>query len=169
MMLSALLPENFKPAPRETKADEDGTINTLDRRLKDRVYLIIGDSFPTTDLKISKNEDDRYDNDCETLLEAAHRGLKELNIRGEGKKKGELPIDLYSPSQAPIGVQLDVYDEEEQKSTGFYGSKTFFMKVQYDSGKLSGDGVAWLDRSEIIDRLQADSKEDEAKFFRYLL
>ena len=99
MMLSALLPENFKPAPRETKADEDGTINTLDRRLKDRVYLMIGDCFPTTDLKISKNEDDRYDNDCETLLEAAHRGLKELNIRGEGKKKGELPIDLYSPSQ----------------------------------------------------------------------
>lgn len=167
--LMALLPENFKPAPRDTKADEDGTVNTLDRRLKDRVYLMIGDSFPTTEVKLSTDEDKKYDSDCETLLEAALRGLKEHTSRGGGKKQDELALDLYSPSQAPIGVQLDVHDEEQQKSTGSYGTKTFFMKVQYDDGTLNGDDIAWLDRSEIVERFQSDSKDGEAKFFRYLL
>lgn len=164
--LMALLPENFKPAPRDTKADEDGTVNTLDRRLKDRVYLMIGDCFPTTEVKLSTDEDKKYDNDCETLLEAALRGLKEHT---GGKKKDKLAIDLYSPSQAPIGVQLDVHSEEQQKSTGTYGTKTFFMKVQYDDGTLSGDDIAWLDRSEIVERFQSSSKDDDANFFRYLL
>lgn len=138
----------------------------MDRRLKDRVYLMIGDSFPTTEVKLSTNEGEKYDSDCETLLEAAIRGLKEHTSR---KKKGKGPLDLYCASQAPIGVQLDVYDEEQQKSTGAFGTKTFFMKVQYDSGTLNGDDIAWLDRSEIVERLQSDSKDDEAKFFRYLL
>lgn len=167
--LIALLPENFKPAPRETKADEDGTVNTLDRRLKDRVYLMVGNSFPTTEVKLSTNEDDEYDDACETLLEAALRGLKEQTSSDAGKKKGELPLDLYCASKAPLGVRLDVYDGEKQKSTGSYGTKTFFMKVQYDDGSLKGDDIAWLDRSEIVDRFQSTSKDDEAKFYRYLL
>jgi len=167
--LMALLPENFKPAPRETKADEDGTVNTLDRRLKDRVYLMIGNSFPTTEIKLALNEDDKYSDECETLLEAALRGLKEQTSSGAGKKKGELPLDLYCASNAPLGVQLDVYDAERQKSTGFFGTKTFFMKVQYDEGTLKGDSIAWLDRSEIADHFRSASKDDEAKFYRYLL
>ena len=165
----ALLPENFKPAPRETKADEDGSVNTLDRRLKDRVYLFIGDSFPTTELKVSANEHDRYGEKCESLLEAALRGIREQTSRGGGKKKGELPLDLYCASETPLGVRLDVYDDEKQKSTGSFGTKTFFMKVQYDDGTLKGGDVAWLDRSEIVDRFQSASKDDEAKFYRYLL
>jgi hypothetical protein len=159
-----MLPTNFKPAPRETKADGDGTVNTLDRRLKDRVYLMIGDSFPTTEVKLSTDEDKKYGDDCETLLEAALRGLQEHT-----KKKGKAPLDLFCPSQAPIGVQMDVHSEEEQKSRGSYGTKTFFMKVQYDDGTLRGDDIAWLDRSEVVERFQSDSKDDEAKFFRYLL
>jgi len=163
--LIALLPDNFKPAPRETKADEEGIVNTLDRKLKDRVYLMIDGSFPTTEVKVSTSDDDKYGTDCETLLEAAVRGVDESTSRG--KKKG--PLDLYCPSQAPIGVQLDVYNEAQQKSMGSYGAKTFFVKVQYDDGMLKGDDIAWLDRSEIAERFQADSKDDEAKFFRYLL
>lgn len=167
--LMALLPENFKPAPRETKADEDGTVSTLDRRLKDRVYLIIGDSFPSTEVKLSTNEDDKYGDDCESLLEAALRGLKEQTSSGAGKKKGELPLGLYCASNAPLGVQLDVFDAERQKSTGSFGTKTFFMKVQYDEGTLKGESIAWLDRSEIVDHFRSASKDDEAKFYRYLL
>ena len=139
----------------------------MDRKLKDRVYLMVGDSFPTTELKLSANGDDKYGAECETLLEAAIRGVTEHTSRGGGKKKG--PLDLYCPSKSPIGVQLDVHDEEQQKSTGSYGTKTFFMKVQYDDGTLKGKDIAWLDRSEIVERFQADSKDNEAKFFRYLL
>ena len=126
---------------------------------------MIDGSFPTTEVKVSTSDDNKYGTDCETLLEAAVRGVDESTSRG--KKKG--PLDLYCPSQAPIGVQLDVYNEAQQKSTGSYGAKTFFVKVQYDDGMLKGDDIAWLDRSEIAERFQADSKDDEAKFFRYLL
>ncbi len=163
----ALLPDNFKPAPRETKADEEGIVNTLDRKLKNRVYLMIDGSFPTTDIKVASNDDDKHGADCESLLDAAVRGVDESTSRG--KKKGKGPLNLYCASQAPIGVQLDVYDEDQQKSTGSYGTKTFFVKVQYDDGMLKGDNIAWLDRSEIVEKLQSDSKDDEAKFFRYLL
>ena len=127
---------------------------------------MIGDSFPTTELKLSMNDEGKYGTDCETLLEAAIRGVKE-HTPGGGKKKG--PLDLYYPSQAPIGVQLDVHDDDQQKSTGSYGIKTFFMKVQYDDGVLKGGDISWLDRSEIVERFTAEAKNDEAKFFRYLL
>lgn len=167
--LLALLPDNFRPAPRETNADEDGTVNTLDRRLKDRVYLMVRGSFPTTELKLSNNEDEKYGKDCENLLEVALRGLKEHTSLSHGKKKDKLPLDLYCPSQAPIGVRLDVHNKDEQKSTGSYGTKTFFMKVQYDDGTLNGDDIAWLDRSEIVEQFRSESKDDEATFFRYLL
>eukprot|EP00535_Pseudo-nitzschia_heimii_P010223 CAMPEP_0197192070 /NCGR_PEP_ID=MMETSP1423-20130617/24475_1 /TAXON_ID=476441 /ORGANISM="Pseudo-nitzschia heimii, Strain UNC1101" /LENGTH=330 /DNA_ID=CAMNT_0042644885 /DNA_START=180 /DNA_END=1172 /DNA_ORIENTATION=- len=167
--LMALLPKNFQPAPRETKADKDGSVNTLDRRLKNRVYLMINGAFPTTEVKVPMNGNEKYGEECEPLLLAAIRGLKEQTHRGGRKKKEKISFDLYCPSQAPIGVKLDVYDEKKQKSTGLYGTKTFFVKIQYDDGKLDDDGVAWLDRSEIIKYFQSDSKDDEAKFFQFLL
>jgi len=165
--LIALLPENFVPAPRETKADEDGTVSTLERRLKDRVYLMINDSFPTTEVKPLTNEDD----ECESLLEAALRGLREQTSGGaESKKKiDKFPLDLYCPSQAPLAVRLDAYDLEKQEATGRYGTKTFFMKVQYDDGTLQGDNIAWLDRTEIVERFISSSKDAEAKFYQYVL
>lgn len=171
-MTLALLPTNFKPAPRETKADEDGTISTLDRRLKDRVYLMIGDSFPTTEVKLSTNEDEKYGNGCESLLDAALRGLREQTSRcaeNKNKKKEKFPLDLYCPSQSPLAVRLEVYDQDQQKLTGRYGKKTFFMKVQYDDGTLQRDDIAWLDRMEIVERFHSASKDDEAKFYQYLL
>jgi hypothetical protein len=178
LLLTALLPENYKPAPRETKADLDGTVSTLDRRLKERVYLMIGDSFPTTEIapEVSDKE--------ESLLEAALRGLGEhISTTGKSKqKKGDnkvsdstkpkLPLDLYCPSQAPLAVKLDTFDADQQTSTGYFGTKTFFVKVQYDDGKiLSNTSIdfAWLDRSEIVERVKASFGEEEAKFFKYML
>jgi hypothetical protein len=178
LLLIALLPENYKPAPRETKADLDGTVNTLDRKLKGRVYLMIGDSFPTTEVAPEGSDDE------ESLLEAALRGLgehisttgkKSKQTKGEGKDSGDsqnkLPLDLYCPSQAPLAVKLDTFDPDQQTSTGFFGIKTFFVKVQYDDGKISNKNIdfAWLDRSEIVERVKASFGEEEAKFYQYIL
>jgi hypothetical protein len=177
----ALLPENFKPAPRETKADHDGTVATLDRRLKDRVYLMIRDSFPTTKVELNDDHDSE-----ESLLEAALRGLQEqlnsgdgANSATKGKQKKQqpgnnntLPLELYCPSHAPLAVKLDVYDSAQQESTGYFGTKTFFLKVQYDDGTIppkSNIDFAWLDRNEIVERIQATAGDDEAKFYRYML
>lgn len=121
---------------------------------------MVGDSFPTTKLKLG--EDDQYGDECETLLDAALRGLREKT-----SKKDQL--ELYCASKTPIGVRLDVYDEEQQKSTGCFGTKTFFVKVQYDEGTLNGKDIAWLDRSEVVERFRAASNDDEANFLNYLL
>lgn len=192
----ALLPESYKPASRETTADRDGLVSTTDRRLKGSVYLMMIDeqsqqsSFPAA-----------YVHGEESLLEAAIRALHEhIGVAsGSGKKnqrkgvmdgdgiKGinNLPIDLYYPSQAPLGVQLKPYasdvgsdhrtSEQEPSDDGIFGTKTFFMKVQYDDGMLTKKDVAahdfaWLDRTEVVDRLRAQGMgDDDEKFYRYLL
>ncbi len=46
IIFAALPPPGFTPAPRVTKADEAGNVQTLDRKLKDRVYLVV-DGVPT--------------------------------------------------------------------------------------------------------------------------
>lgn len=186
--LLAMLPENYKPAPRETAADADGSVDTLDRRLKDRVYLMFqSDSdgtsslyFPTTVVK-----------DDESLLEAAQRALQEqmATAKKGGKSKGDdaatttattgkpFPLDLYCPSNMPLGVQLEAQNNEEtlSSSSDVFGTKTFFIKVQYDDGKLTqkdvgGDkAICWLDRAEIVERMEAALGEEEGKFYQYLL
>jgi hypothetical protein len=178
LCLTALLPENYKPAPRETKADLDGSVDTLDRRLKERVYLMVGDSFPTTEVAPEGSDKE------ESLLEAALRGLgehisttgKSRQKRGDsmvsGSSKSNLPLDLYCPSQSPLAVKLDTFDTDKQASAGYFGTKTFFVKVQYDDGKIIGNtniDFAWLDRSEIVERVTASFGEEEAKFYKYML
>jgi len=139
-----MLPENYRPAPRETPADESGDASTKDRKLKDRIYLTETDgdraTFPTTDIK----ED-------ESLLEAAQRLLK---------KKAKA-LDVYCPSHAPIGVQLSVEDADDT----YFGTKTFFVKVQHDDGDVGGKNFSWLDRDEVVEQVH----DDDANFYRYLL
>lgn len=151
----------------------------MERRLKDRVYLLVEDSFPTTEI-VNKDSSE------ESLLEAALRGLGE-HISPETAKRSDkkgggdssksdnssLPLDLYCPSNAPVAVKLEPYEAEQQQSTGLFGTKTFFVKVQYDDGKI-GDSkntidFAWLDRSEIVDRMEATVGAEDAKFYQYML
>lgn len=161
--------------------------------------------FPTTFVR-----------DHESLVEAAIRALQEhIGTKGIGsgsgaatgrKSNGEktagdgdkvppiLPLDLYYPSQAPLGVHLqpyvddrnkndhdddDVDDKSQQVSSseeGYFGTKTFFIKVQYDDGMLTkkdiggGRDFAWLDRAEVVDHFRAGGMADnDAKFYQYLL
>lgn len=172
----ALLPRGYTPAPRETEADHNGDVRTLERRLKTRVFLTVKDKFenisnnnkeattssssqwqfPTVDLK-----------DGETLLDAAKRALKD-------KLGSSDIIKLYCPSNCPIGVDMDTFPVDVRNEKKVYGNKTFFMKVQYDDGKVDPDlleveDFAWLERSEIVDRIKEVRGEDKAKLYHYLL
>ena len=155
-----MLPEGFIPAPRETEADISGDVQTLDRKLKTRVFLAVqgkSDSdwaLPTVQLK----ED-------ETLLEAAKRAISE--------QAGGRNIDLYCPSNCPVAVDLKVFPEEERED-GFVGVKTFFMRVQHDEGNISTTDMkvndfAWLDRGEIVERITESQGKSQSKFYSYLL
>jgi tRNA A58 N-methylase Trm61 len=146
------LPEGFRPAPRETEADQSGKTDTLDRKLKDAVYLLVDNKLPTTTL----------DNpDSETLLDAAKRAISE---------NGGSQLEFYCPSNAPVAVHMTKAEE----GSSFFGTKTFFLRLQYDDGTIQAKDLkkkqtAWLDRSEIIDLFEGLSDGTDAKFYRYLL
>ena len=157
---SAMLPEGFVPAPRITSADESGDRSTHNRKLHDRVYYFLDQStFPTSLVQ-----------DGESLLEAARRTI--------GEQGGE-NLDIYYPSQAPMGVLLK--SREELKTTAesidddrYFGTKTFFLRVQLDEGdvntkKLQGRQAEWLDRTEIVQHMADNAGKDESKFYHYLL
>ena len=135
-------------------------MQTFDRKLKDRVFFTLVDPdtgnchFPTVDLT---------SNDDESFLEAAQRALQETNAGG-----GTI-LELYCPSQAPMAVELTAFTEEEDPH--YFGTKTFFMRVQYDDGAIAGNTTefAWLDRNEIVERVQQHQGDNESKFYRYLL
>lgn len=156
-----MLPEGFTPAPRETEADKSGNVKTLDRRLKTRVYLAVKGSednskwtLPTVDV-----------NDDETLLEATKRAV--ANAAGD-------KLELYCPSPCPMAVDMKVYSDEDQAKYGTFGTKTFFLRVQYDEGDVSeedndGSDYAWLDREEMTQRVREEQGEDASKLYHYML
>eukprot|EP00934_Nitzschia_sp_Nitz4_P006184 Nitzschia sp. Nitz4//scaffold643_size2076//500//1529//NITZ4_009301-RA/size2076-augustus-gene-0.3-mRNA-1//1//CDS//3329556066//6174//frame0 len=149
--LLALLPEGFRPAPRETEADATGKTDTMDRKLKESIFLVVDGRLPSAPL-----------NDDESLVEAAKRVVAE-----NGGKK----MDLYCPSGAPMGVCLRV----DESIGDFFGTKTFYMRVQHDEGDINkkdikGKDFEWLGRDEIVNKMQStESRQDEPNFFRYLL
>ena len=101
----------------------------------------------------------------ETLLEAAKRAISE--------RAGGNNIDLYCPSNCPVAVELTDFPEEDRKD-GFFGVKTFFMRVQYDDGNLSTKDMkvndfAWLDRDEIVEKISESQGPSQSKFYNYLL
>lgn len=153
-----MLPPGYTPAPRETEADKSGNVKTLDRRLKTRVYLAVKDndkwSLPTVDVK-----------DDETLLDATKRAVSDA--AGDG-------LELYCPSNCPMAVHLQVYSEEDQQKFGTFGTKTFFLRVQYDEGEVNeedndGRDFGWLDREEMTERVREEQGEDASKFYHYML
>ncbi|KAI2510104.1 hypothetical protein MHU86_4271 [Fragilaria crotonensis] len=142
--------------PRETEADATNDITTTNRRLKTRIFFVENASdvppeqwkFPTVLLQ-----------DGERLTDAAMRLAKD--------KLGE-EVELLALSNCPIAVDLDVEEEGE-----FFGTKTFFMKLQYFRGDVkpsTGDAsYGWLDRTELVENAEACEGINAGKFYRYML
>jgi large subunit ribosomal protein L46 len=154
-----MLPEGFTPAPRVTQADETGNRKTLDRRLKSRVYLAVKDTDNKWILPTATVKED------ETLLDATKRAVSDA----AGNE-----LVLYCPSNCPMAVDMTVYSEENQKKLGVYGIKTFFMRVQYDEGKVNeednnGGDYGWFDRDEMTERVREERGEHASKLYHYML
>jgi len=153
--LLALLPKGYTPAPRETEADKTGDVRTTERKLKTSIYLTVQDEgpwqFPTVPLK----ED-------ETLLEAAKRAIPE---------KAGSELEYWTISNCPCAVHMAAFPENERTS-GFYGTKTFFMKLCYDEGAASPVNIkdyAWLAREEMAERVKEEQGDKMSRFYHYLL
>jgi 8-oxo-dGTP pyrophosphatase MutT (NUDIX family) len=140
--------------PRETEADATGDISTMDRQLADRIFFAQKETqrshwgFPTS-----------YLDDGETLQAAALRLAEE--------RLGQ-SCQVLALSNCPIAVELHV-----DKKEGTYGTKTFFMRLQYYKGDVQPvTNVAefgWLSRTELSKKAKADEGVNAAKFFHYML
>ena len=160
---TAQLPEGFTPAPRVTEADKSGDVQTLNRKLNTRVYLTIkpnedeGWMLPTTSINIDKKE---------TILEGAKLATK--MVAGDS-------LELFCPSNCPMGVKTIEYTEEERKANGdaFFGEKTFYMRIQYDDGDVKESSIGkmndwgWLTRDEMVDKVSGN--DDAVTFYKYML
>lgn len=153
----------FTPAPRETEADATGEVRTTNRKLKTNLYLVVQDGddgvwqLPTVAIK--------NDDDGETLLAAAKRAM----VEKVGKQ-----VEFWCPSNCPWSVDLTAFSPEQQTKTGLYGTKTFFMKVQYDEGdvtekEMTVQDFAWLDRGEIVARVRQQQGDHLSQFYHYML
>jgi large subunit ribosomal protein L46 len=156
--LMKLLPKGYVPAPRITEADLNGNVRTLDRQLKESVYLYLQSEDDTWQFPTVAVQED------ETLLEAAKRAVKDL--------VGE-QVSYWPSSNAPGAVFMTPYPVEE-RTNGFYGIKTFFMRLQHDGGiveesRLKAKDYAWLSRAELVDRATQNTGILPPQFYRYVL
>lgn len=144
----------FEPAPRETPADADGNIKTMERKLKTSIYLLLKQEEELWDFPSVILEPE------ETLLDGAKRAMNPL--RG---------LKFWSPSNSPWSVRLTPFDDKTRKKTKKYGRKTFFVKMQYDSGAVTSESMdyAWLDRSEVTDLVEKAQGRDMSKLYHYML
>lgn len=128
--------------------EADDSIRNLQRRPESRVFLALQDDdnrwqFPTTEIQ-----------EGQTL----HGGAKELITN-----MFEPDANIISMGNAPMGVYLDKYDEPVD---GYFGEKTFYMKLLYLEGLVKDDkNYGWPDRSEITESNHANSE----KLYRYML
>jgi large subunit ribosomal protein L46 len=152
LFILALLPEGYTPAPIVTEADKTGELQTHNRKLQERLYLTIPSAddpskwiFPTVLVK-----------DEETLLAAAKRAVKQVGPT----------MDIWCPSNCPWAVDLSVHNKPE----GFFGTKTFFLKVQHDEGDADiSKQFAWLSRTEMAERVREQEGVKASKFYHYML
>ena len=85
-------------------------------------------------------------------------------------------LKLWCPGNAPMAVNFRQYPKSMKDET-YFGEKIFYYKVQYDSGELdestslkNGNGdYAWLTREEVVERVEGERGEKQAKFFHYML
>eukprot|EP00956_Cyclotella_meneghiniana_P015182 scaffold23035_cov73-Cyclotella_meneghiniana.AAC.8 len=159
----------FTPAPRETEHDESGNVKTLDRRLKERVYLTVracegNKNGPRWTLPSVIPEND------ETLLQAAQRAVSVA--AGDD-------LVLWCPGNAPMAVNFRQYNKNlpEDFRQNYYGEKILYYRVQHDSGdidesvclKNGAKDYAWLTREEVVEVVGKERGDHQAKFFHYIL
>jgi len=135
---------------KEEVEEVDDSFRNLHRRPEKRVFLALQDDnnswqFPTTEIQ-----------EGQTLVKGAHELITNMF---------EPDASIVSMGNAPIGVYLDKYDDPVD---GYFGAKTFYMKLQYQEGLFKendNNKYGWPDRSEITESNHANSE----KLYRYML
>jgi len=134
-----------KMSPRITKDDELDNRKSLNRKLAQRLYLIV--KKPRTEHAWQFPQGGREPG--ETMRQCCERELKEEC----GKK-----LRVYYGSNAPAAFYSYVYPKEAQEKYNAHGAKVFFYHAQYLGGSLE------LDKNELTDYLWVTKAEVEDYF-----
>ncbi|OQS03418.1 5-methylthioadenosine/S-adenosylhomocysteine deaminase [Thraustotheca clavata] len=144
-----LVGDGFQIAKRETEDDAANNRHSLNRALKQRVFLIVQDPttmkwfFPTTEKK-----------DAETMKDAAFRELQ--SVVGSS-------LEAYTVGNAPMGYLKVMHDNDAQ----YDGTKVFFYKSQLSEGDVQlnaskANDYLWVTQNELAEYLEADVAEFDA-------
>lgn len=164
----SFLPENFTPAPRITEADHNNDIHSLDRKLAERMYLIIKDVDPEQQIKLQNHNQvwtfpTTQAKEDETLVDGALRVAKETF--GDD-------LVLWNIGNCPMAVDLFVYDGNANEE--YFGEKTFYFKIERDQGQVNEDLIskerfAWLSREEIVEKVKEERGWGVSALHHYFL
>ncbi|EQC34232.1 hypothetical protein SDRG_08434 [Saprolegnia diclina VS20] len=142
-----LIGDGFQIAKRETEDDAANNRHSLNRALKQRVFLIVQDKtsgkwfFPTTEK-----------DDAETMKDAAFRELS--TVVGAS-------LEAYPVGNAPMGYLKVMHEDDPTFDGKVHGTKVFFYKSQLAGGDVelntekAGDYL-WVTQAELAEYLDAD-------------
>ncbi|OQR84240.1 hypothetical protein ACHHYP_13683 [Achlya hypogyna] len=140
-----LIGDGFQIAKRETEDDAANNRHSLNRALKQRVFLIVQDAdgkwfFPTTEKAPE-----------ETMKAAAFREL--TSVVGPS-------LEAYPVGNAPMGYLKVMHDD----IAGVDGTKIFFYKSQLSEGDVElntkkAKDYLWVTQAELAEYLEADAAE----------
>jgi len=133
------------PASRITADDKANNRKSLNRKLDERVYLIVKKTRSEHAWQFPQGLNEKE----ETLRKTAEREFKE---------ECGSTLKVYFISNAPIGFVWYTYSPEIQQKTDSCGAKVFFYGAQYLSGQVT------LDNKELIDYLWV-SRDELKEYF----
>ncbi|CAK4083103.1 unnamed protein product [Aphanomyces euteiches] len=136
-----LVGDGFQIAKRETEDDATNNRHSLNRALKQRVFLIVQD--PVT-LKWSLPTTEKGAN--ETMKDAAFRELVETI--------GE-QVEAYPVGNAPMGYLTINHENDPSFDGKVHGTKIFYLKAQ----TFGNEGVVNLNKSKAADYLWVTQSE----------
>lgn len=149
----------FQAAPRETEADEKNDNKSLNRKLDDKLILLVKEKLGD-DLVWMLPQG--YRESGESMKEVAERVLKLCSE--------EDSIKVKMLGNAPVGVYKYKYPKAVQKELGVQGAKVFFFKAKLLQGefKMRSDSsikdFRWLTREELDSHLLKGYSDCVKKF-----
>jgi large subunit ribosomal protein L46 len=147
----------YEPAPIITEADKTNNMRSLNRALRERLYLVIRRTPTASHYQFPQT--------LTPSPEVSMRAYAELALRSAVPARSDDPLKTYFISNSPATHVAHVYGAEYQRSTGFYGVKVFFYRAQFLSGSLpeqpaalpGGADFAWARDEELAQLLSPET------------
>ncbi|XP_060064896.1 large ribosomal subunit protein mL46-like [Ylistrum balloti] len=139
---------NFSEGSRETVADQENDLQSLNRKLDKKLYLVVKQRLGEVEHWILP-QGDHVEN--ESMRETAERAL--------GKLCGD-SVQSKFMGNAPCGFYRNIFSKTIKEKLCANGQKVFFFRAEYSQGDITvSDHVSdykWLTIEEMAEYLQPD-------------